>query len=57
MNVLKKLENLHGSGKSSVEIHWFFEEDDEDMQEAGQDFDVIISIPFKMISINQFEKN
>lgn len=57
LNILKKLENLHGSGKSSVEIHWFFEEDDEDMQEAGQDFDVIISIPFKMITINEFEKN
>ncbi len=57
LTMLKKLERLHSSGKSSVEIHWFFEEDDEDMQEAGQDFDVIISIPFKMVPIEEFQRN
>ena len=34
-----------------VEINWFYEEDDEDMLEAGEDYDSIIKVPFKMIEI------
>lgn len=57
LNILKKLEGLQLQNKSNVEIHWYYEEDDEDMQEAGQDFDVIISIPFKMVSIKAYHNN
>lgn len=56
LKVLKKLENLQIEKHSEVTINWFFEEDDEDMLEAGQDFDIIISIPFKMIPVKEFEK-
>jgi SiaC family regulatory phosphoprotein len=33
------------------EINWFYEEDDEDMLEAGEDYDSIIKVPFKMVEI------
>ena len=32
-------------------IDWYYEEDDEDMLEAGEDYESIIRVPFKMIEI------
>ena len=50
LDVFKKLEAIHKS-KNEVEINWYYEEDDEDMLEAGEDYESIIRIPFKMIEI------
>jgi len=50
LDVFKKLEAIHKS-KNEVEINWHYEEDDEDMLEAGEDYESIIRIPFKMIEI------
>ncbi len=50
LDVFKRLEAIHKS-KHDVEINWFYEEDDEDMLEAGEDYDSIIKVPFKMIEI------
>ncbi|MBN2667787.1 MAG: DUF1987 domain-containing protein [Bacteroidales bacterium] len=52
LDVFKKLEVIHKDGHS-VNINWFFEEDDEDMLEAGEDYQSIIKIPFKMIEIEE----
>ena len=49
LDVFKKLENIHKGGTSDVVINWHYEEDDEDMLEAGEDYQAIINIPFKMI--------
>ncbi len=48
LDVFKKLEAIH-KGKNEVEINWYYEEDDEDMLEAGEDYESIIRVPFKMI--------
>ena len=48
LDILKKLKALHLSGKSEVTVYWHYEEDDEDMLEAGEDFQTIIRIPFEM---------
>jgi len=50
LDVFKRLEAIHRS-KHDVEINWYYEEDDEDMLEAGEDYDSIIKVPFKMIEI------
>ena len=50
LDVFKKLEAIHKSN-NEVSINWYYEEDDEDMLEAGEDYDSIIRIPFKMIEI------
>ncbi|HYX06384.1 MAG TPA: DUF1987 domain-containing protein [Bacteroidales bacterium] len=50
LDVFKKLENIHKS-KAEVMVNWFYEEDDEDMLEAGEDYESIIHVPFKMIEI------
>ena len=50
LDVFKKLEAIH-KGKSEVTVNWYYEEDDEDMLEAGEDYESIIRVPFKMIEI------
>lgn len=50
LDVFKKLEAIHKS-KHDVVINWYYEEDDEDMLEAGEDYESIIRVPFKMIEI------
>lgn len=52
LDVFKKLETIH-KGKTEVEINWYYEEDDEDMLEAGEDYESIIRVPFKMIEISE----
>ncbi len=46
LDLFKRLESL-----SKVTIHWYYEQDDEDMLEAGEDYEAIVSVPFKMIEI------
>jgi hypothetical protein len=50
LDVFKKLESIH-KAKHEVIINWYYEEDDEDMLEAGEDYESIIRVPFKMIEI------
>ena len=52
LDVFKKLEAIN-SGSSEVVINWYYEEDDEDMLEAGEDYQAIINIPFKMIEVEE----
>ncbi|MBN2519225.1 MAG: DUF1987 domain-containing protein, partial [Bacteroidales bacterium] len=47
--ILKKFDKLHSAG-NDVEIHWYYSEDDEDMEEAGEDYSSIVEVPFKLIS-------
>jgi hypothetical protein len=47
LDIFKKLELIHKKSNNIV-INWFYEEDDEDMQEAGEDYQAIIKVPFKM---------
>jgi hypothetical protein len=50
LDVFKKLEAIY-KAKNEVVINWYYEEDDEDMLEAGEDYESIIRVPFKMIEI------
>jgi hypothetical protein len=50
LDVFKKLEAIH-KNKYDIQINWYYEEDDEDMLEAGEDYESIIRVPFKMIEI------
>ena len=52
LDVFKKLETINKNG-SKVVINWYYEEDDEDMLEAGEDYQAIINVPFKMIMVNE----
>lgn len=52
LDVFKKLEAI-AKADNEVIINWYYEEDDEDMLEAGEDYQSIIRIPFKMIEIEE----
>ncbi len=52
LDIFKKLEVMFKKGKK-VEVNWYYEEDDEDMFEAGEDYQSIINIPFKMIEMEE----
>lgn len=52
LDVFKKLEVIKKSG-ADVTINWHYEEDDEDMLEAGEDYASIIKVPFKMITLDE----
>lgn len=52
LDVFKKLEQVYKkNGDKGVSISWFYEEDDEDMLEAGEDYQSILKIPFKMVEL------
>ncbi|MCK5538493.1 MAG: DUF1987 domain-containing protein [Bacteroidales bacterium] len=53
LDVFKKLENISKADRSKVIINWHYEEDDEDMLEAGEDYQSILHIPFKMIETDE----
>jgi hypothetical protein len=46
LDLFKKLEALE-----SLAVHWYFDSDDEDMLEAGEDYDHIVSLPFKFVEV------
>ncbi len=52
LDVFKKLEAINKSG-SQVVINWYYEEDDEHMLEAGEDYQAIINVPFKMVQVTE----
>ena len=50
LDVFKKLESL---SDTAVKIKWYYEEDDEDMLEAGEDYEAIIDLPFEMVEVEE----
>jgi|TARA_B110000305_G_C19127908_1_gene487477 hypothetical protein len=50
LDVFKKLESISGS---EITVKWHYEEDDEDMLEAGEDYEAIIDLAFEMIEVEE----
>jgi hypothetical protein len=42
LDVLSALEEIKG-----IKVFWYFHDDDEDMEEAGQEFSELVEIPFE----------
>jgi len=47
--IFLKLEEMNDNGKN-VLVKWFFNEEDDEMQEAGEEFKEIINLPIDIIS-------
>ena len=47
-DLLKEVKSLKDRGLN-VSVRWYFDEDDEDMQEAGEDYSDLLDLPFIMI--------
>lgn len=46
MDLLKRIEK----SPADATVLWYYEEEDEDMLEAGEDYDAIIDMPFRLIA-------
>lgn len=47
LDILFKLESIHESG-TEILVRWHYEEEDEDMKEAGEEYGELVSIPFEL---------
>lgn len=45
LDVLYALEDIKG-----IKVTWYFNEEDEDMEEAGQEFSELVDIPFEFVA-------
>lgn len=52
LDLFKKLEKLNGQN-TDVSVNWYYEMEDEDMEEAGEDYQAIVRLPFKMIEVEE----
>src|ERR1700733_2836389 len=47
LNIFRHLEKLHAKG-SQVTVNWYYEKDDLDMKETGEDYKAIVSVAFNL---------
>ena len=52
LDIFKKFEGIHKAGHE-VNITWYYEDRDENMRDAGVDYEAIVYVPF---SIEQFKE-
>ncbi len=50
LDVLRLIESLKEN--SEVIINWFYEKEDEDMLEVGEDYCEIVNLPFRMVEVD-----
>jgi hypothetical protein len=48
-NILLTLEELSEAG-ADIKVEWYYKEEDEDIEEAGEGYAGIVEVPFEMIS-------
>ncbi len=48
LDILMKLEELSEDGVN-IKVEWHYEEEDEDMEEAGEEYSDIVEVPFEMV--------
>ncbi len=48
LDIFKKLEPIK-KANGDIQVNWYFEEDDEEMMEAGETYGTMTIIPFRMI--------
>lgn len=49
LDILMKLEDLSEDG-ADIKVEWHYEEKNEDMEEAGEEYSEIVEVPFEMVS-------
>lgn len=53
VDLFKRLEQVPKNGKGEATINWLYNQEDTDMQEAGEDYKSIIKIPFNLVSFKK----
>jgi hypothetical protein len=52
MMIMMRLEEISEEGHN-IKIRWYYPEDDEDMQEAGEDFEGMLEMDFELIAYDE----
>jgi len=52
LDLMKRLEDLHGSGRSQVTMEWQYTRGDLDMKEAGEDYKALVEFPVKVKEVD-----
>lgn len=52
LDLFKRLEKMNGKA-TQVHVNWYFETEDEDMAEAGEDYQAIVELPFSIIEVDE----
>jgi len=55
LDIFRRLEAMEKSGKSEVKVIWLYEEEDEDMMEAGDDYQTIVKLPFEIKKVEEMK--
>ncbi|MCF0191439.1 MAG: DUF1987 domain-containing protein [Marinilabiliaceae bacterium] len=50
LDIFKRLEVMYRKGWT-IEIFWYYDEDDEDMYESGEDYQSILTCPISLVEI------
>jgi len=50
LDVLKRVDKVDDAGHD-VLIKWYYDENDEDMMEAGEDYEALLNAPFELLEI------
>ena len=50
-SILKKLESCHKSG-NKITVNWFYQDDDEDMLDVGEDYQDRVGIPIILVAVH-----
>lgn len=53
VDLFKKLEQITKNAKGESEINWLYDDQDDDMLEAGEDYKSIIKMPFNLVSFTK----
>jgi hypothetical protein len=52
LNMLKRFEKLNQKGKK-VEVNWYYEADDDNIEDAGKDFHLMVDVPFNFVPTHE----
>lgn len=50
LDIFKRLEVMYRKGWT-IEIFWYYDEDDEDMYESGEDYQSILTCPISLVEV------
>jgi len=52
LRLIKHLEKLYTEGRNAA-VQWYYDDEDEDMKEAGEDFKLLSKLPIQILSRGQ----
>lgn len=54
MGLFEKLEQIRHNG-TDVQVEWYYEEDDEEMRDVGEEYEEAVDVPFTFIALEEFD--